>query len=579
MTTRLIPQSLVVPDAKKGVGFPAYCATYLADGSIAFVAGRSATWQRIAVLSPELAVLREAELAGSSEASQPEQCVSIDDSIVVFRRWGENLAFDPIAMASVLLPRVFAKAETGVALPGAGYLAATRAGGRGEQTELLAAASRSDAPSRWSVALLEAAAAAWGTSVLPGECGRMIRAGNELLISTYTTMKGGEVASPTLSRVMWGTGQILAHACDPGGLGRDGDIRWDASSHTFVVVNPNRQSIERWSAALQLLAESPSYGYRLLAMAASGEAIWMDAGARALVRTEPAELPIAGKRKPRIAVDWVRSTFPAIELLDPEPKALLRRGDRLVVGEGVPSSLTKSTSMRFERAEEKWRAVSDKPMWVNGVAAQSCLLRHGDVIHAGVSVRYLERDWIVARDMETEADLADHPDDAERYRAYAEWLVQRSDPLGHRMLSTARDPADDTRWLGPYLGSVLPAKPPQLAIEWFFGLVRAATLYQDFPLGALVGCEAARFLRHLTIHTAPFNVGTVLRVLVARDLPAVSRRTGHKARSLETIAIHSPGRLAHSHTQALEAQNRALFEQIKQRWPALRTSFDELFVD
>jgi hypothetical protein len=387
-------------------------------------------------------------------------------------------------------------------------------------------------------------------------------------------MKGGGSHRPRFAGHV-GTGQIVAHACDLKGLGRDGDIHWDDSSSTFVVVDPNRQSIERWSAALQLLAESPSYGYRLLAMAASGEAIWMDAGARALVRTEPAELPIAGKKKPRIAVDWVRSTFPAIELLDAEPKALLRRGDRLVVGEGVPSSLTKSTSMRFERAEEKWRAVSDKPMWVNGVAAQSCLLRHGDVIHAGVSVRYLERDWIVARDMETEADLADHPDDAERYRAYAEWLVQRSDPLGHRMLSTARDPADDTRWLGPYLGSVLPAKPAA-DHRVVFGLVRAARSTRTSHSG-LSSAAKPPFLRHLTIHTAPFNVGTVLECswrAISRGLQADGTRPGpsRRSQSIRQAGSRTP------HASAGSAEPSAL-RAIKQRWPALRTSFDELFVD
>ena len=162
-------------------------------------------------------------------------------------------------------------------------------------------------------------------------------------------------------------------------------------------------------------------------------------------------------------------------------------------------------------------------------------------------------------------------------------LAERGDPLGHRMLAPSTEETDDIRWLGPALGPLLTTQPASLEVEWSCGLVRAATLRDDIlmnvNLAHLIGAEIARFLRHLTLHPSPLILTQVLQVLASPSIPPVSTRTPHVSRSLERVVIHAPGRKDDRLAMSQAALHQTLFAQARRRWPRLRTTWEDLFVE
>lgn len=575
-----LPTHLRVPTDKKGLGWPVSVGTFLEDGSVAFVAGRAALWQRLAIFDRSLELVREMEItSGASETSQPESVVKAGGSLVVFRRWGPNVALDPTQMRVVPLAPIFDGAIIGAELPDGRIVAATAARNRGEQTQLRAGRRGEDAFGPWGVALIDEVRRAAGPGAAQ-ECGRIVLAGEQLLVSTFSTMNRS-TASPMWTRVDWRRDTIVAHALDPDVVGRDGDIAWDPKAEHFVLVSPARKTFERRSTDLSLLSREPLSGHRLLALDSSGRGVWL-AGTSTLVLTDPGETPSAptpkkGKPAPE------KSGFPALEIL----KSSLEGGERMVFPEGARSvtlgaaatstlritgdTNVEPTAARFERTDDGWKIVAQgrfKP-WVNGTEYDDRLLTHGDHCHAGITFRFLERPWIVARDLAMEAAIEAAPDDSARWSAYAEWLREHGDPLGDRMLEERPRPAhEDARWLGT-LGGALVSRPAAVRIDWHFGLPRNATLSSEYDVRPLIMTHEARFLRHLVLdfsfHPTPaLAVDFALSLLAAVAAPKL----------LETVSVQlGTGR-------ALEKMWRdpqALYDDVRKKHPRLVTTWNRLF--
>ncbi|MDP3238056.1 MAG: hypothetical protein Q8N26_35015 [Myxococcales bacterium] len=580
-----LPTHLRLPTDKKGLGWPVYVGTFLEDGSVALVAGRAALWQRLAIFDRSLRLVREVEItSGASDASQPECVLVAGGALVVIRRWGPNIALDPTEMRIVPLAPIFDGAITGAELPDGRIVAATAARNRGEQTQLRAGRRGEAAFGPWGVALIDEVRRA-SSPLAAVECGKIVLAGEQLLVSTFQTMKRS-TAAPMWTRVDWRRDTILAHAPDPDVVGRDGDVAWDPVAEHFVLVSPARNTLERRSTDLSLVSREPLSGHRLLALDSSGRALWL-AGTSSLVLTHPGETPSAPTSKKGKAAPET-SGFPALEILFANPTWSIQVGDRMVFPEGARSvtlgaaatstlritgdKKVAPTAARFDRTDDGWKLVAQGPFkpWVNGTEYDERLLAHGDLCHAGTTFRFLERPWIVARDPAMEAAIEAAPDVAARWIAYAEWLREHGDPLGDRMLEERPRPAhEDARWLGT-LGDALVSRPAVVRVDWHFGLPRSATLSSEYDVHSLITTHEARFLRHLvldfSIHPTPaLAVDFALSVLAAAAEPKL----------LETLSVRlGTGR-------ALQKKPwrdpEALYDDVRKRHPRLVTTWNRLF--
>jgi uncharacterized protein (TIGR02996 family) len=102
--------------------------------------------------------------------------------------------------------------------------------------------------------------------------------------------------------------------------------------------------------------------------------------------------------------------------------------------------------------------------------------------------------------------IAQNPDATEPWLVYADWLLERGDPLGERVTPNgARARSDDGLWLGSLWDRVLQG---ELEIDWHHGMVRRAAFrravgrvpfdWQD-AVSLLLRTRVAQFLRELTI--------------------------------------------------------------------------------
>lgn len=579
-----LPSHLRLPTDKKILGWPVYVGAFLGDGSVALVAGRSSLWQRLAVFDRSLRVVREMEITrGASSESQPESLLKIGDELVVIRRWGPNLALDPTAMKAVPLAPVFEGAMAGAELPDGRLVVATAARNRGEQTQFRCGRRGDAVFGPWGVALIDEVRRV-ASPLAAAECGKIVLAGEQLLVSTHHTMKSS-TSTPMWTRVDWRRDTILAHTPDPDVVGRDGDMLWDPASEEFVLVNPARKTLERRTADLNVVRRETLAGHRLLSIDESGRALWLTG--TSLVLTERGETPSAPKSTKGIGAPET-SGFPAIEILFAHPKWSIRAGDRMAfpagarsvtLGAAATSTLQikgdkklAPTIARLDEGDAGWKLVSQGPhqVWVNGTQYDERLLAHGDLVHAGATWRFLERPWIVARNREMEDAIAAAPDDAARWIAYAGWLRERGDPLGDRMLAERPPPAhEDARWLGR-LGDALVSRPAAVAIEWHFGLPRSAMLTSEYDVHALITAEEARFLRHLVLDLslnphASLSTEIVLTVLAAAPEPKL----------LETLSIRLGGGRAPEKTPGRDPE--ALYEDVRRKHPRLVTTWNRLF--
>lgn len=141
--------------------------------------------------------------------------------------------------------------------------------------------------------------------------------------------------------------------------------------------------------------------------------------------------------------------------------------------------------------------------------------------------------------LELEAAIAAHPDDANAYLVYADWLQTQNDKLGEYVALAARGATDpmlrkmadkmlkeNTKaWIGS-----LAEEPELSALEWANGFIHTASVTMEYEgephakktLGALLKLPTARFLQDLTIalyydekETYEVNYSGAAKLLVA----------------------------------------------------------------
>lgn len=135
------------------------------------------------------------------------------------------------------------------------------------------------------------------------------------------------------------------------------------------------------------------------------------------------------------------------------------------------------------------------------------ILQHGDIVEIshGLVFRYFGRDEERHRAPLLEASIGDAPDEEGRWKVYVDWLLERGDPLGVRMVQGPDGGEDDARWLGPLSRQW---RAGNLELTWRHGYIHTATFrtleFENSPdtywcLNRLFEIELARFLEHLHV--------------------------------------------------------------------------------
>lgn len=155
---------------------------------------------------------------------------------------------------------------------------------------------------------------------------------------------------------------------------------------------------------------------------------------------------------------------------------------------------------------------SSNGTFVNGVPVRGeQTLQHGDIVEIahGLVFRYVAREDHPRRAPQLEASIGDAPHDALRWQVYTDWLLERGDPLGHRMAFGHDDSDGDARWLGPM---ARPWRAGNLELTWQRGWLKSARLraleWELSPdtywcLNRLFELEISRFLEavHVDLFT------------------------------------------------------------------------------
>jgi uncharacterized protein (TIGR02996 family) len=247
----------------------------------------------------------------------------------------------------------------------------------------------------------------------------------------------------------------------------------------------------------------------------------------------PARIPLQahlelGREFPRASSDW---------------SALSRMRD-VAVPAGVTTnySAVGSGYARVWRSVEGFRIVAvgyQNVVTLNGEAVQETTLQQGDLLTWGdVTLRFVEVDEPENREPRLEAAIASAPDEESCWQVYADWLLERGDPLGERIRGLGPDDA-------AVLGNLLPlvAEYGALTLEWSHGFIRAALLRSwgsvqaDELLVWLLALPVSRFIRSIDVELrsfivrerGPAGLQTVLeqiqRVLHDAPLPSLEHLT------------------------------------------------------
>ncbi|MBL8957876.1 MAG: FHA domain-containing protein [Myxococcaceae bacterium] len=151
---------------------------------------------------------------------------------------------------------------------------------------------------------------------------------------------------------------------------------------------------------------------------------------------------------------------------------------------------------------------SSNGTFVNGVPVRGeVALHHGDIVEIafGLVFRYFAHEETPVRGPRLEASIGDAPHDHGRWQVYVDWLLERGDPLGHRMAVGADGGDDDARWLGPM---ARPWRAGNLELTWRHGFIHTATFrsleWENSPdtywcLNRLFELELSRFLEELHV--------------------------------------------------------------------------------
>jgi len=195
---------------------------------------------------------------------------------------------------------------------------------------------------------------------------------------------------------------------------------------------------------------------------------------------------------------------------------------------------------RVWQAPEGFRLVAvglQNVVTLNGAPVQEATLQKGDLLTWGdVSLRFVEGDEPGHREPSLEAAIAAAPDDEGCWQVYADWLLERGDPLGERIRGLRPDDAAMLGTLEP-----LVSEHGALTLEWSHGFIRSALLRSwgavqaDELLVWLLALPVSRFIRSIEVEPrsfvsrqrGPAPLRTVLeqiqRVLKDAPLPALER--------------------------------------------------------
>lgn len=151
-------------------------------------------------------------------------------------------------------------------------------------------------------------------------------------------------------------------------------------------------------------------------------------------------------------------------------------GGRIAVEVEAPSLPTVLSSSRMSPLALLSLAASNGTL-LNGspLAPGEHALKHGDVVEIsfGLVFRYFTHEERKQRSPMLESAIGDVPSEDGRWRVYADWLLERGDPLGARMTTGADGGDDDARWLGPM---ARPWRSGNLELNWRHGFIQTATL-------------------------------------------------------------------------------------------------------
>jgi uncharacterized protein (TIGR02996 family) len=167
--------------------------------------------------------------------------------------------------------------------------------------------------------------------------------------------------------------------------------------------------------------------------------------------------------------------------------------------------------------------------------------RHGDVVEIcpGLVLRYHSHRDENTRSAVLEAAIGDVPDDDARWRVYADWLLERGEPLGRRMVEGPDSGDEDARWLG---AMARPWRSGNLELTWRHGFIHSATMraleWELMPdtywcLERLFELEVCRFIEavHVDLFTTelegvrpPFERRARLILESMRHAPRTLRR-------------------------------------------------------
>jgi uncharacterized protein (TIGR02996 family) len=202
--------------------------------------------------------------------------------------------------------------------------------------------------------------------------------------------------------------------------------------------------------------------------------------------------------------------------------ALLPLRDRFVLGRGpecdllLPEGVAGHQHCVVERRYQRWWLLDNgfsAGTFHNGLRVTNVELQHLDLLEvpSGPTLRFLEREPPRLREPALEAALAAAPDDPQRWAVYADWLLERGDPLGERL--SAPRPEHDGRWLGAL---AVPWGCGDVEVTWWAGLPSRVVLRRlsralaPLRLQGLVEALAAddhfRFLRHLEVDPESFGL-------------------------------------------------------------------------
>jgi uncharacterized protein (TIGR02996 family) len=160
------------------------------------------------------------------------------------------------------------------------------------------------------------------------------------------------------------------------------------------------------------------------------------------------------------------------------------------------------------------------------------------------------------------------PADDAGYLVYADWLLERDEELGQRMVSPPR-PEDP--WLGPLL-------TPGIAVKWrhgFFDTVKVRSSKSVFP-------KAGVFSEVLTHPLSAFLLSLeVDAVLLHEESPAIAHENWVDW-MFEALMLSPPPTLRHLKVRlpldhALRFQNE--FKALEAKLPHLETTWDRLFTE